>query len=77
MKVIANGFPKCGNHALVKALELLGIPADVNHLSFAEGIPAGARHILIVRDPRNVVLRWRHTIRGCLNPKLSWCATKI
>jgi hypothetical protein len=55
--VFANGFPKTGNHGLVKACELLGVPASVNYKSFAEGMPPGTtHHIHIKRDPRNVVI---------------------
>jgi len=57
----ANGFPKSGNHALVKALELLGIPARVNHLPF--GAAVDEPHVFIKRDPRDVVvsaLRFKH-----------------
>jgi len=32
--VITNGFPKTGNHALVRACELLAIPAQVRHDSY-------------------------------------------
>lgn len=60
--IVINGFPKSGNHALKKALELLGQPAQINHIPFAEGLPEGAtKHIFIKRDPRNVIisaLRW-------------------
>ncbi len=54
--IIANGFPKTGNHALVKACELLGIPTEgVQHIPYAEKEP-GKRYTVIVRDPRNVVI---------------------
>lgn len=57
MKVFANGFPKTGNHGLVHACELLGIPATVNHRPYAEGLPEGTTHHLhIIRDPRNVIV---------------------
>lgn len=54
--VTANGFPKCGNHALVKALQLLGQPCQVNHIQF--GGEVIGKHIFIKRDPRNVVCSW-------------------
>ena len=64
MNIFANGFPKTGNHALVKALELLGVPAEVNHRPFSQGLPKGTtHHVLIKRDPRDVVismLRFNH-----------------
>ncbi len=58
MKAYTNGFPKCGNHALVKAVQLLGVPCEVNHHPYW---PTTQRTIIIKRDPRNVVLSWvRH-----------------
>lgn len=62
MEVYANGFPKAGNHALVKALQLLGVPCEVHHRPFSEGPPEGT-HVFVKRDPRNVIvswLRWQH-----------------
>ncbi len=55
-KVITSGPEKAGNHALVKAVELLGIPCDVEHRRYKEGLPVGAKHLFIKRDPRNMVL---------------------
>lgn len=54
--VTTNGFPKCGNHALVKALQLLGQPCQVQHLPFGQVIEGP--HVFIRRDPRNVVCSW-------------------
>lgn len=54
--VTANGFPKSGNHALVKALQLLGQPCAVNHLPFGEQV--AEKHVFIKRDPRNVICSW-------------------
>ncbi len=54
--VITNGFPKSGNHALVKAVQLLGQPCQVNHLPF--GAEVAEKHVLIKRDPRNVICSW-------------------
>jgi len=62
MRIEANGFPKSGNHALAKACELLGLPVEVQHLTYREKV-AGGKYILIVRDPRNIVvsmLRFRY-----------------
>lgn len=57
IQLFTNGFPKSGNHGLVKACELLGLPCDVNHVSYADGAPRGTtHHIHIRRDPRNVVI---------------------
>ena len=54
--VTTNGFPKSGNHALVKAVQLLGVPCDVAHITF--GRPVEAKHVFIKRDPRNVLCSW-------------------
>lgn len=56
--IFTNGFPKSGCHALVKAVQLLGQPCDVNHVPYGGEIPDGAHHIFITRDPRNVCLSW-------------------
>ena len=53
--VTTNGFPKSGNHALVKAVQLLGQPCQVNHLPFY-GVTENL--IFIKRDPRNVICSW-------------------
>ena len=55
--IIMNGPPKCGNHMLVKACELLGVNADVNHITFSDEnslIHNAEKHIFIKRDPRNL-----------------------
>lgn len=54
--VTTNGFPKSGNHALVKAVQLLGQPCQVNHIPF--GGEVEGKHILIKRDPRNILCSW-------------------
>lgn len=57
INLCAHGFPKSGNHALVKACQLLGVPCDVEHREFAQGLPVLTTHdVLIKRDPRNVVI---------------------
>src|SRR5882724_10924661 len=61
MKIIANGFPKAGGHALKKGLELLGHPVIFNHYPFPSDIPRDAKHIIIFRNPRNCLIsmvRW-------------------
>jgi hypothetical protein len=61
-EVFATGFYKSGNHALVKALQLLGCPCKVDHQPFSESwaLWPGAR-VFIARDPRNVLVSWvRH-----------------
>jgi len=55
--VITNGFPKTGNHALVRACELLGIPAQVRHDPFKDQVRT-VDHIHIRRDPRNILVSW-------------------
>lgn len=72
MRILLNGAPKSGTHALAKAVELLGIPflldreqwlrtsgpaAHMDHVDWPAEIVAD-RHVLIVRDPRNVLLSW-------------------
>lgn len=58
MTLVTNGVPKSGNHALAKACQLLGQPCGVQHVP-AAALPADTtHHVLIVRDPRNVVLSW-------------------
>ena len=53
--VTTTGFAKSGNHALVKAVQLLGSPCIVEHIEYAG--PIGL-HIFIKRDPRNTVCSW-------------------
>lgn len=53
--VITTGFAKSGNHALVKAVQLLGHPCSVDHIEYAGPI---GQHVFIKRDPRNVVCSW-------------------
>lgn len=60
--ILTTGFPKSGNHALVKAVQLLGHPCQVDHVPHSPYVAAwpGPR-IVIKRDPRNVLLSWvRH-----------------
>lgn len=60
--ILTTGFPKSGTHALVKAVQLLGHPCQVDHMPHTEyaGAWPGPR-IVIKRDPRNVLLSWvRH-----------------
>jgi len=57
MQLHTNGFPKSGNHALVKACQLLGVPCDVDHRPYAAGLPDGTdRAVFVYRDPRNVIV---------------------
>lgn len=52
--VYTNGVPKAGNHALVKACQLLGLPCEVHHQPHPHhpGLPV----LHIRRDPRNVLI---------------------
>ena len=66
--ILVNGFPKSGTHALLKAVELLGIPvrseqidvaidhAELNHLPYEEPRDRDDRFLFIKRDPRNVLI---------------------
>lgn len=65
--VYTNGFPKSGNHALAKAVQLLGLPTEaIGHQPYVprSGAWAGVRRepsVFIKRDPRNVLISWiRH-----------------
>jgi len=53
--VTTTGFAKSGNHALVKAVQLLGQPCVVDHVEYSGPI---GQHIFIKRDPRNVICSW-------------------
>ena len=53
--VITTGFAKSGNHALVKAVQLLGHPCSVDHIEYAGPI---GQHVFIKRDPRSIVCSW-------------------
>lgn len=56
--VTTNGFPKHGNHALVKAVQLLGVPCDVQHIPYGPVIAQASKYIFIKRDPRNALVSW-------------------
>lgn len=64
MVLTCNGFPKSGSHLLVRACELLGVPASVRHIPFSEGVPEDTtHHIFIKRNPRDLpisLLRWKN-----------------
>lgn len=77
MPVLCNGFPKAGNHALWKAIELLGVPGGVNHIPYiAEfavtrgvlAMRARAKHVFIIRDPRNAIVSWLRWNRDAVTP---------
>jgi len=53
----------------MKAVELLGIPATVNHISTLEELPKETtHHILIKRDPRNVIVSWLRFHQDVVTP---------
>lgn len=64
--VTINGFPKAGNHALAKACQLLGQPCVVSHIP--HGGDVGEKHILIKRDPRNILCSWLRFIGQPVTP---------
>ena len=55
-KIIANGLPKTGTHALNKTIQLLGVPSEIGHLTYAE--KAEGKIICTFRNPRNVIISW-------------------
>ena len=71
-RILVNGFPKSGCHALQKACELLGVPAIVTHAPYVRefdkdhaetGLEAGNslekdKCILIKRHPKNILISW-------------------
>jgi hypothetical protein len=69
MKVFCNGFPKAGNHALQKAVELLGVPCNVSHRVFEDGVPYGTTHsVFIKRDPRDIIVSWLRFQQDVVTP---------
>lgn len=68
--VITNGFSKAGNHALVKACQLLGQPCKVDHIPYDPVTDAetAGRHIYIKRDPRNIVCSWLRFTNNPVTP---------
>ena len=62
-KIHLSGPEKCGNHALVKVVELLGIPPEwqglpgtvMSHMGYKE-LPEGDKHVFIKRHPKNAFL---------------------
>jgi len=53
--VICNGFYKAGNHALVRAVELLGIPTNIEHLPFTSPALETPVSLFVKRDPRDIL----------------------
>lgn len=59
--VVCNGLPKTGTHALLKCVELLGVPHARDHMEhghWPHGYAPEGKHICIFRDPRNVLVSW-------------------
>lgn len=51
------GFPKSGNHAVYRAVELLGLVPAVRHdLDFLTD--RGDYEVAVIRDPRNIAISW-------------------
>ncbi len=76
--VICNGNPKAGLHALLRTVELLGIPLDVTgqgktghciggHWPLSNP-PLVGKHIHIIRNPRNMLVSWTRFTRGDFAP---------
>lgn len=75
MSAHATGFPKHGNHALVKALQLLGCPARVRHIPWAEeSAYRDAPRVFIMRDPRDAIISMLRMHRHPVTPGmfLTW-----
>ena len=51
---------------MMKAVELLGLPGSVNHEPY--GQPYEGKPVLIVRDPRNVIVSWLRFHRDIVTP---------
>lgn len=80
MKVFANGFPKHGNHALVKALQLLGVVCDVNHEPYSPAARRGLPAVFVKRDPRTALVSWlrfeaKPVTQGMFLSKMRFLAT--
>ena len=56
IRILANGFPKSGTHALVKAIALLGHEVQHSHTPYGDDVSEYSHHVFIRRDPRNVIL---------------------
>lgn len=56
--ILCNGLPKSGTCALTRAVELLGAEACHAHYEYGtrQVLPETYRHVLVKRDPRNVVI---------------------
>ena len=68
--VFAHGFMKSGNHALIKALKLLGFWTAPVHIPFGTAIPTGYTHnIFIKRDPRNIMLSVMRIFKDASTPE--------
>lgn len=58
-RVHLTGFPKHGNHALAKAVQLLGVPCQVIHIPWSEEMAyRDAPRLMIVRDLRDALVSW-------------------
>lgn len=77
MKVLVNGCPKTGTHALFRGVELLGVVGRPDNASAMRDLPgvyrdhipyggsvSGFKHVHIVRNPRNVLVSWVRMLKG-------------
>ena len=60
-KILCNGVPKSGTHALAKAVQLLGQQTTLAHAPY-ENKPEG-KSIHIVRNPRDTIVSWMRFTR--------------
>ena len=68
--VFAHGFMKSGNHAIIKALKLLGFWTAPVHIPFGQAIPTGYTHnIFIKRDPRNILISVMKSLGDPMTPE--------
>lgn len=68
-RVHLTGFPKHGNHALAKAVQLLGVPCQVTHIPWSEEMGyRDAPRLMIVRDLRDGLVSWLRMKKLPLTP---------
>ena len=67
MSIVVNGIPKHGTHALLKAVELLGVPvswrgspgAILDHVGIdRKDEVADWKHLFILRNPKDAFISW-------------------
>ena len=66
-KILCNGIPKSGTHALVKTVQLLGVSNTRHgHYSLPEHTPEGV-HLFVVRNPKDMMVSWCRMQKGECN----------